>query len=137
MTPRGEERERFLQLFWRVLKRPIPAFAGSALVQSAAAAALNLWCLVLAVLGQFWVIFSAVLLVGQTYNTWRVAHSLTTIPSALFTGLMIVMVNLGALSLAVLGQFWVFASTTLAIWQFACLVRVCVARQLKLDQSCA
>lgn len=124
-----KEGETFWQFLKPISRRPVRASTGTALAQSAAAFGLNLWCLILAVLGQFWVFFSAVLLFIQTYNTWRVAKGRMSIRRALVFGILLVSLNFSALSLAVLGQFWVFASTALAVWQYISLVRVCNARR--------
>ena len=132
-----KDRETFWQFIKPISRRPLRASYGNALAQSAAAFGLNLWCLTLAVLGQFWVFFSAGLLLIQTYNTWRVARGRMSILDALVFGMLLVLVNFGALSLAVLGQFWVFASTVLAVWQYISLCRVCATQQAYLDERSA
>lgn len=119
----------FWQFIGRVTKAPLANFHGSPLTQSAAAVGINLWCLLLAVLGQFWVFLSALLLLAQFYNTWLVAQHRISRLAALTIGLVILAINLGALVLAVLGQFWVAASVALSIWQYWSLVRVCWARR--------
>ena len=123
-----KEPETFWQMVWRISKRPIGAFRSNLMAQSLSAFGLNLWCLVLAVLGQFWVFLSALLLLAQSYNTWLVFNGRMSKLTALAIGLVIVLLNIGALMLAVLGQFWVFVSTGLAIWQFVVLVRVCASK---------
>lgn len=125
-TPRPPE--TFWQLVWRVSKRPL-SFGADPLVQSAAAFGINLWCLVIAVLAQFWVFLSAGLLLAQTYNTWLVANGRMRKVTALLVGLVLVGINFGALTLAVLGQFWVFASAALSAWQYVSLIRVCLRRR--------
>lgn len=120
--------ETFWQLLWRVLKRPL-SFGADPLIQSFAAVAINLWCLLVAVLAQFWVFFSAGLLLAQAYNTWLVANGRMRMVTALLIGLLLVGINFGALTLAVLGQFWVFASAALSAWQYVSLIRVCLARR--------
>jgi hypothetical protein len=117
-----KDRETFWQFIKQISRRPLRASYGNALAQSAAAFGLNLWCLILAVLGQFWVFFSAALLLAQTHNTWRVARGRKSIPAALASGFLLVLLNFGALSLAVLGQFWVFASTALAVLRIPVIV---------------
>jgi ribosomal protein L37AE/L43A len=124
----NETRETFWQFVWRISKHPL-AHSADPLVQSAAAFGINLWCLVIAVLAQFWVILSAVILLAQTYNTWLVAKGRMRKGKALFVGLLLVSINVVALSLAVLGQFWVFASAALAVWQYVSLIRVCFTRR--------
>ncbi len=124
--------ETFWQYTWRIEKSPTKHFASSPLAQSAAAFGVNLWCLFLAVLAQFWVIGSAALLLAQTYNTWLVSKRRLNPWVALFWGLVIVAVNGAALLLAVLGQFWVIASCALSIWQYWCLIQVCWATRGKI-----
>ena len=119
----------FWQFLGKVAKAPLASFHGSPLTQSAAAVGINLWCLLLAVLGQFWVFLSALLLLAQFYNTWLVAQHRISRFAALALGLLILAINLGALVLAVLGQFWVAASIILSIWQYWSLIRVCWARR--------
>lgn len=120
-----ESGETFWQFTWRVAKSPLAYFSASPLAQSGAAFGVNLWCLLLAVLAQFWVFLSAVLLLAQFYNTWLVATRQLKPATALFWGLLLVAINVGALALAVLGQFWVLASLALSLWQYWSLVRVC------------
>jgi hypothetical protein len=120
----NEVPETFWQFVWRISKRPLSVGADP-LVQSAAAFGINLWCLVIAVLAQFWVFLSAGLLLAQTYNTWLVAKGRMRRVTALLVGLLLVGTNFGALTLAVLGHFWVFASAALSAWQFVSLIRVC------------
>jgi hypothetical protein len=93
---------------------------------------MNVWCLFLAVLAQFWVLGSAVLLLAQTYNTWLVSCGRMNRWIALFVGALLVAINYAALSLAVLAQFWVFASVLLATWQYVSLVRVCFRKQVSI-----
>ena len=71
---------------------------------------------------------SALLLLAQSYNTWIVFNGRMSKLTVLAIGIVIVLLNLGALVVAVLGQFWVFVSTGLAIWQFVVLVRVCASK---------
>ena len=125
-----DTQETFWQFIWRITKRPLQAFHGSPLAQSAAAFGINVWCLFLAVLAQFWVLGSAALLLAQTDNTWLVTRGRMSRPVALLIGLMLVVVNFAALSLAVLAQFWVIASTVLAIWQYVSLIRVCFGNRI-------
>ena len=120
--------ETFWQFIKRISAKPAESFGGSPLAQSAAAFGINLWCLVLAVLAQFWVILSAGLLLAQTYNTWLVARGRLDRWTALGVGMLILLVNLGALVVAVLGQFWVFVSAALSVWQYVSLMRVCFAK---------
>jgi hypothetical protein len=117
--------ETFGQFIWRSCKHPLQAFVGSPMAQSAAAFAINVWCLILAPLGQLWVFGSAALLLAQTHNTWSVAAGHRSRALALLIGLILVGINFGALTLAVLAQFWVFASLALALWQYVSLIRVC------------
>ena len=124
----GNSQEGFWQFVWRITKRPIRAIGGNPLAQSAAAFGVNIWCLVLAPLGQFWVIFSAVLLLLQTHNTWMAGSGRRGRTFALFFGLILLSLNVGALVLAVLAQFWVFASAALATWQYVNLIRICFPR---------
>jgi len=100
-----KEPETFWQMVWRISKRPIGAFRSNLMAQSLAAFGLNLWCLVLAVLGQFWVFLSALLLLAQSYNTWLIFNGRMSKLTALAIGLAIVLLNIGALGVAVLGQF--------------------------------
>ena len=97
-------RESFWQFVWKVSKSPLKHFKSSPMSQSAAAVGVNFWCLLLAVLAQFWVLFSAILLTAQTYNTWLVLQGRMSSSMALTIGLVIVAINFAALSLAVLGQ---------------------------------
>ncbi len=115
----------FWSYLWNITKDPWNKFKGDPLLQSMSAAGINIWLLVIAVLGQFWVIFSALLLIAQAYNCWLVSRSELSKIKALLIGLFIVAINIGALVLAVLAQFWVFGSTALAIWQFLCLLKIC------------
>jgi hypothetical protein len=117
--------ERFWRFVWRITNRPLKYCDQSPLEQSAAAAGINIWCLALVLLGQLWVFFSAGLLLAQTYNTWLVANGRLSPASAVLWGIVILLVNLGALPLAILAQFWVGASTALACWQFVSLIRSC------------
>lgn len=119
----------FWGYLWNVTKDPWRKFKGDPLLQAVAVAGINIWFLVIAVLGQFWVIFSALLLIAQAYNCWLVSRSELGKLKALTFGILIVIINMGALFLAVLAQFWVFGSTALAIWQFICLVRLCFKRR--------
>lgn len=121
--------ENFWAYFWRVTRNPRKKFKDDPLLQSVTAAGINIWFLVIAVLGQFWVFFSALLLIAQAYNCWLVSRSELGRIKALFIGLGIVTINMGALFLAVLAQFWVFGFTALAIWQFWCLVRLCLQKR--------
>jgi hypothetical protein len=119
----------FWQFVWRISKRPLSWFGASPLAQSAAAFGVNIWCLVIAPLGQFWVILSAVLLLAQAYNTWLVANGRLGKVVSLCVGVFLLLINVGALGLAVLGQLWVFASLALSVWQYVSLVRVCLVRR--------
>lgn len=112
---------------WRILKAPLSQFSASPLAQSMAAVAINFWCLGLAVLAQFWVILSLLLLLAQFGITWSVARRRLHPLPALLIGVLLVGANVAALYLAVLGQFWVLASLVLSLWQFVCLIRVCSA----------
>ena len=115
----------FRGYLWEVAKHPFYYIGGNPLVQSAAAFGINLWCLVFAVLAQFWVFFSAALLLAQCYITWMVWFRRMGKFVALAIGLALVVINILALVLAVLGQVWVFVSAGLSIWQYVCLIRVC------------
>ena len=115
----------FWQFLWEIVKSPTSFVSGNPVAQSAAAFGINVWFLFLAVLAQFWVLGSAALLLAQTYNTWQVSKRRMSPVAALSIGLILVLVNLGALALAVLGQFWVVASVVLSLWQYWCLIQVC------------
>lgn len=121
----NNQNETFWGAVWQVLKKPSMWFAGSPLTQSIAAFCINLCLLWIAVLAQFWVFFSAVLLGVQAFDTWLVSKGRMSKLSALSVGLLLVMINWGSLALAVLAQFWVIASTILASWQYVNLIRVC------------
>jgi len=127
--------ETFGGYLWNVFKNPIQSLWGSPLTQSIAAFSLNLWFLVVAVLGQVWVIFSAILLGIQAINIWRVYLGRGNRVMAVVVGLVLVAINYAALSLAVLGQFWVVGSTALASWQFLNLLRVCMFKKYRLKQA--
>jgi hypothetical protein len=115
----------FWQFVWGISKSPLKHLHSQPMIQSAVAVGINMWCLFLAVLAQFWVFLSFFILLAQTYNTWLVFKGKLAPIYALIIGLFIVIVNFAALSLAVLGQFWVLISLGLAIWQYICLIRVC------------
>lgn len=117
--------ENFWQFTWRVTKSPLSYLSSSPLAQSAAAFGINVWCLILAVLAQFWVLLSALLLLAQLYNTWLVSKRRMSIFAALLWGLVLLFINCAALVTAVLGQFWVVVSVLLSLWQFWCLLQVC------------
>ncbi len=121
--------EKFGTYLGKVIRNPTKKFKDDPLLQSVMAAVINIWFLVIAVLGQFWVFFSALLLIVQAYNCWLVSRSERGRMKALLIGLGIVIINMGALFFAVLAQFWVFGSTALAIWQFWCLIRLCLQKR--------
>jgi len=121
--------ENFWAYLWKVTKNPWKEFRSDPLLQSVAAAGINIWFLVIAVLGQFWVVFSALLLIAQAYNCWLVSRNELNRIVAILIGIVIVMINLGALSLAVLAQFWVIGSTALAVWQFISLIALCLRKR--------
>jgi phage FluMu protein Com len=121
--------ESFRDFLWEAVKHPLYNVGGNPLAQSAAAFGINVWCLVLAVLAQFWVILSAALLLGQLFNTWSVSNGRMARAPGLAIGLVIVVINVLALLLAVLGQLWVFVSAGLAIWQYVSLIRVCLQKR--------
>ncbi len=125
----SQTEETFWKFLWRITKSPRQYFNDSPLAQSAAAVGVNVWFLVIAVLAQFWVFLSFFLLLAQFYNTWLVYHGRITIPKAVLIGMVLVIVNLAALLLAVLGQFWVIGSCVLSLWQLWSLGRVCVSRK--------
>jgi hypothetical protein len=131
MMPHPEE--TFRSFVRRITNRPLKYLDQSPLEQSAAATGINLWCLALVILGQFWVVFSAGLLLAQTYNTWLVANGRMAPPIAILLGALMVLINLSALPLAILAQFWVGASAALACWQFVSLVRVCSDERRRSD----
>jgi hypothetical protein len=119
------QQETFWDLVWSISKEPLKHLHSKPMLQSAAAVGINLWCLFLAVLAQFWVLLSFFILLAQTYNTWLVYNRQLSPPKALVIGLGIVAINFVALSLAVLGQFWVLFSLALSLWQYVSLIRVC------------
>ncbi|MBK8394975.1 MAG: hypothetical protein IPL26_06965 [Leptospiraceae bacterium] len=122
--------------FWTLVKESLKSpFADTPdypklkyLKQSTAAFAINIWFLVIAVLAQFYVFLSAILLGIQAYNAYLVYKGERDKFSALFIGLILVLINYGALTLAVLGQFWVIGSTILATWQYISLWRLCFSK---------
>ena len=121
--------QTFWGFFWGIAKSPMAYLRAEPMAQSACATGINLWCLFLAVLGQFWVFLSFFLLLAQTYNTWLVTKKKLSPAKALTVGVVIVAFNFAALSLAVLAQFWVFISLGLSIWQYVNLIRVCLAKE--------
>ncbi|MDP1932407.1 MAG: hypothetical protein Q8L60_13220 [Gammaproteobacteria bacterium] len=122
------QKQTFWEFFWSIAKSPLAYLHANPLMQSACASGINMWCLFLAVLAQFWVFLSFFILLAQTYNTWLVAQGRISSVRALIIGIGIVIVNFAALSLAVLGQFWVFISLGLSIWQYVSLIRVCFSK---------
>ena len=122
--------DNFWTYLWKVTKYPWKKFRSDPLLQSAAAAGINIWFLVIAVLGQFWVVLSALLLIAQAYNCWLISRNELNKILALLVGIVIVFINISALSLAVLAQFWVFGSTALALWQFVCLLKLCLRKDI-------
>jgi len=93
MLPMQPSAETVWQFVWRITKRPIRSFGASPLAQSAAAFGINVWCLVLAPLAQFWVVLSVVLLLAQTYNTWLVANQRLGRLAAVLAGLVLLVIN--------------------------------------------
>src|SRR5690554_6573483 len=123
------DKQTFWGFFWGIAKSPLAYLHGKPLAQSACASAVNMWCLVLAVLAQFWVFLSFFILLAQTYNTWLVAQKRLSRTKALTIGIGIVTINFAALSLAILRQFGVFISLGLSIWQYVSLIRVCFPKE--------
>ena len=104
------------------LKSPSKYRHGDELMQAVAAFVINIYFLWIAVLAQFWVVCSLVILYLNLCIVWNLSLKKITPVPAMVGSLILVGINYGALILAPLGQFWVIGSVILATWQFKCLL---------------